>query len=304
MKCAYYSCVVITQLLCHSLYCQYYFSSNNRVEPELLWEAGVSAGVLNCLTDVGGGNGAGKKFIKDINWNQVQAGGSIFANASWHYSFGIRLHASAGRVSGTDAVLKNSSGIARNRYLRNLQFRTNIAELSVAGEMYPLMLFTNRAVSVLSPYLLAGVGGFYFAPKAWFNNRWVDLRSMHTEGEGFIEYPDRNAYGPVTWCVPLGIGIRYDAAGLFNFRFEIVYRFTGTDYLDDVSQHYIDAAVFGRHFSAAQSIEASQLADRSAELNTGVKNHANDIRGNPANKDAWFSATLSVSIVLGRVRHK
>src|ERR1700710_2538493 len=144
MKCAYYSCLAIGQLLCYSLYSQYYFSSNNRVEPELLWEAGVSAGVMNCLTDIGGASGAGKKFIKDINWNQMQAGASVFANASWHYSFGIRLTASAGHVSGTDAVLKNSSGVARNRYLRNLQFRAKIAELSVAGDMYPLMLFTNR----------------------------------------------------------------------------------------------------------------------------------------------------------------
>jgi len=304
MKCAYVSCLAIAQLLCHFIYSQYYFSSNNRVEPEVLWEAGISAGVMNCLTDIGGANGAGKKFIKDINWNQVQAGVSLFANASWHYQFGIRFSVTAGHVSGSDAVLKNSSGVATNRYLRNLQFKTHIVEGSVAAELYPLMIFTDRNVSVLSPYLLAGIGGFYYSPKAWFNNHWVDLRSMHTEGEGFIEYPDRNAYGPITWCTPVGAGIRYDAAGLFNFRFELVYRFTGTDYLDDVSKGYIDASVFNRHLPANESLVASQLADRSSELAQGVKHSANDIRGNPSNKDAWFSAMLSASVVLGRVRHK
>jgi len=304
MKCAYYSCLVIGQFFCHSLYGQFYFSSNNRVEPELLWEAGVSVGVMNCLTDIGGNNGPGKKFIKDINWNQTQLGGSVFVNANWHYLFGIRAGGTFGRVAGSDAVLKNSSGVARSRYLRNLQFRTGIIEMSVAAELYPLMLFNSRNVSLLSPYLVAGIGGFHYTPRAWFNSKWVDLRSLHTEGEGFIEYPDRNVYGQISWCVPAGIGIRYDAAGLVNFRFEIIYRFTGTDYLDDVSKKYINAALFNHYLNPAQAIEASQLADRSAELNTGVQHNANDIRGNPANKDAWFSAMLSASIVLGRVRHK
>jgi len=304
MKCAYYCCLVIGQLFYHFVYSQYYFSSNNRVEPELLWEAGLSAGVMNCLTDIGGNNGAGKKFIKDLNWNQTQAGGSIFVNADWHYLFGIRAGATLGRVAGSDAVLKNSSGVARSRYLRNLQFRTSIVELSFAAELYPLMLFNKGNVSVLSPYLLAGIGGFHYTPRAWLNNKWTDLRSLHTEGEGFIEYPDRHVYGQWAWSVPTGIGIRYDAAGLVNLRFEIAYRFTGTDYLDDVSKEYIDASLFNHYLPPAQAMEANQLADRSAELNAGVKNNVNDIRGNPANKDAWFSAMFSASIVLGRVRHK
>ena len=304
MKCAYYCCLVIGQLFCHSVYSQYYFSANNRVEPELLWEAGLSAGIMNCLTDIGGNNGAGKRFIKDINWNQTQMGGSVFANVSWHYLFGIKANATVGWVAGADAVLKNSLGLARNRYLRNLQFKTSIAELSFAAELYPFMLFNSGNIAVLSPYLLAGIGGFHYSPKAWFNNKWIDLRSMHTEGEGFIEYPDRHVYGQWAWCLPAGAGIRYDAAGLVNLRFEIVYRFTGTDYLDDVSKGYINASLFNRYLSSAQAMEASQLADRSAELNGGVKNNPNDIRGNPANKDAWFSAMFSASIVLGRVRHK
>jgi hypothetical protein len=304
MKCAYYCSLLIGQLFCYSLYSQFYFSSNNRVEPELLWEAGISAGVMNCLTDLGGNNGAGKKFIKDINWNQTQSGGSVFVNADWHYLFGIRTGLTLGRVAGSDAVLKHSSGVARNRYLRNLQFRTSITEFSIAAEVYPMMFFSNRDISFLAPYLVAGIGGFHYTPRALFNNKWVDLRSLHTEGEGFIEYPDRNEYGQVSWCVPAGIGIRYDAAGLINLRFEIIYRFTGTDYLDDVSKKYIDAALFNRYLGSGQAIVAGQLADRTAELNTGVQHNAGDIRGNPANKDAWFSAMLSASVVLGRVRHK
>ena len=67
MKCAYYSCLIIGQLLGYALHSQYYFTANQQPEPELLWEAGVSTGAMNCLTDLGGNSGTGKKFIKDIN---------------------------------------------------------------------------------------------------------------------------------------------------------------------------------------------------------------------------------------------
>jgi len=305
MKCTYYSCLVIGQLICHSLYCQFYFSANNKAEPELLWELGAAAGAMNCLTDIGGNNGTGKKFIKDINWNQAQPGAGLFVSAAWHYIFAIRLQAAMGLITGSDAVLKTSSSSARNRYLRNLQFRTNITELSVLGEVYPLMIAdNNRDISLLSPYIIAGIGVFHYNPQAWFNNSWVDLRPLHTEGEGFKEYPDRAAYTSTSWCVPAGAGIKYDAARLINLRFEILYRFTGTDYLDDVSKKYIDPSLFSNYLSPAQSILASRLSDRSTEITAGVKNNINAIRGNPGNRDAYFSFMLKASIVLGRVRRK
>ncbi|MEP6749197.1 MAG: hypothetical protein ABJB86_15795 [Bacteroidota bacterium] len=305
MKCAYYGCLVIVQLICCSLHCQYYFSANNKTEPELLWELGASAGAMNCLTDIGGATGKGKKFVKDINWNQAQFGGSIFVSAAWHDQFAIRLQGSMGRIAGNDQVLKNSSGVARNRYLRNLQFRTNIKELAITGEIYPLLILNSRrGPSLLSPYIAGGAGFFNYTPQAWINNTWIDLRPLHTEGEGFKEYPDRHTYSSTTWCIPVGAGIKYDAAGLINLRFEILYRITGTDYLDDVSSRYVDPALFSKYLTVAQSKLAATLADRSAEITPGAKNNMNDIRGNANNKDAYFSFMLAASISLGRVQRK
>jgi hypothetical protein len=305
MKCTYYTCLVLAQFICHAIYCQYYFSSRNKTEPELLWEAGAGAGVWNCLTDVGGANGKGKKFIKDINWNQAQLGASLFVSAAWHYQFTIRLELAMGHIAGSDEVLNNSAGIARNRYLRNLQFRTGIAEGTVLGELYPLFLADkNREISFLSPYLTAGIGLFNYTPQASVNGVWINLRPLHTEGEGFSEYPGRAVYKSITWCIPLGAGIKYDAASLIDLRFEILYRFTGTDYLDDVSTKYIDPSLFSKYLSPAQSVLAAKLADRSAEITAGYKNNIDDKRGNPGNKDAYFSFMLKMSIVLGRVQRK
>ena len=305
MKPSYYGSMVMGLLMCYTLQSQYYFSKNYGQEPELLWEAGVSAGAMNCLTDIGGKNGTGKKFIKDINLNQTQLCGSLFVSAAWHNLFAIRLEAAMGDISGNDNVLKNTTGIARSRYFRNLQFRTIIKELTVLGELYPLVLTDkNSEATLLSPYIIAGAGFFNYNPQAWVNNTWVDLRPLHTEGEGFKEYPDRKEYKSISWCLPVGAGIKYDAAGLIILRFEILYRFTGTDYLDDVSKTYVDPSLFGRYLSATQARQATQLADRSAEITAFSNNNTNAIRGNSKNKDAYFSCSFKISIALGRAQGK
>lgn len=305
MRRAYYSCLVTGQLLACALHSQYYFTANHQPEPALMWEAGISAGTMNCLTDLGGNSGTGKKFIKDINWNQQQFCGSAFTSATWQSLYGIRLQASAGQVSGTDDVLTSRSGPAHNRYLRHLHVKTSIIELAAMGEIHLLTLLRkNPDLPLLSPYLLAGAGFFSYTPKAQFNNRWVALRPLHTEGQGFAEYPDRTTYKQLSWCIPLGAGIKYDAGRLLNFRIEILYRITGTDYLDDVSKQYIDPSLFSKYLPAGEAAMAVSLADRSAELAGGAANSTNAVRGNPANRDAYFSVQIGASIALGRMPHK
>ena len=44
--------------------------------------------------------------------------------------------------------------------------------------------------------------------------------------------------------VPFGVGLKYSLNERLNIGFEIVHRFTNTDYLDDVSTTYVDPSVF------------------------------------------------------------
>ncbi len=285
---------------------QYYFSANNKEEPELLWETGISAGAMNCLTDLGGKKGAGKKFIKDINWNKTRLCVSGFVSATWHSIVAVRFEALWGDVAASDNVLRGVDGVAQSRYLRNLSFRSSIAELVLLTEFHPLFLNTsdNAVMPLFSPYMAAGIGGFYYKPQAKLDNTWIDLRPLHTEGQGFREYPDRTVYKPFAWCIPLGAGIRYDNAGSFNLRFEILYRITSTDYLDDVSRNYIDPSLFINYLPASQAVLAERLADRTSAINPGTSHVAGEKRGNPQDKDAYFSFNFKLSMVFGRGRKK
>jgi len=100
------------------------------------------------------------------------------------------------------------------------------------------------------------------------------------------------------------MGILYDIGKLIRFRLEAAYRLTTTDYLDDVSQSYINPAIFSRHLPPEQAELAATLADRSKELSTGIAHQPGDKRGDPSNNDAWFSCLLSISLALGRQLRK
>jgi hypothetical protein len=80
-------------------------------------------------------------------------------------------------------------------------------------------------------YLFGGVGGFYFNPKAKFNNAWVELKPLRTEGQGLEGGPDE--YSNFSLCIPMGIGIRKQLSKVLSVGLEMQYTKTFTDYIDD-----------------------------------------------------------------------
>jgi Domain of unknown function (DUF6089) len=287
-------------MLCLYTNAQNYFYNNNYYEPTWLTEAGISFGGINCLTDIGGKKGVGKKFIKDVNWNFTRPCTGIFVSSTWQSKIAVRLQATFGSVYGNDAVLKGNNDISKARYNRNLHFKTSIAELSFLLEIHPLCFLYPQNENSISPYLITGVGNCHYNPQAKLNNVWVNLRPLHTEGQGFAEYAERNVYKPNTVCLPVGAGLRYDAAANINLRIEFLYAILTTDYLDDVSKNYIDATLFSKYLNNYQLAMAKQLADRRDELgNTSIKLNNNQ-RGNAADNDAYFSLQLKLSVCLNR----
>ncbi|RZK33831.1 MAG: hypothetical protein EOO61_14610 [Hymenobacter sp.] len=248
-------------------YAQPYHSYNGTyTNPALLVELGGSVGGINCLTDLGGGPGPGKKFIKDINWSNTQLCSSIYTSFTYNEVFGLRLETSFGKVKAFDSVLSKHKDNSHGRYYRNLNFQSNITEYAAIAEFHPLLLknYDDKEPPHLSPYLLAGVAKFTFNPQAYFKGQWVDLQPLHLEGQGFSEYESRGNYRLSAISYPVGLGLRYELGPLFFARFEAVYRITNTDYLDDVSQEkYIDPATFSRHLTPRQATMATQLYSRS-----------------------------------------
>ena len=298
--------VLLFLLVCSAqkISAQYYFYDNNYYDNPVLYEIGASVGVMNCLTDLGGKKGIGKKFIKDLNFGNTQMAGGIYFAATYKNAVSLRFEGTYGQVKAYDSILKSVKASTNGRYERNLSFRSTISEFAVLAEIHPLFIFVkydeNSTIPRYSPYIVAGVGFFSFNPQAKLLNRWVDLQPLSTEGEGFAEYPNRKPYSLHQVNVPLGIGVKYELSSMLNVRAECVYRILFTDYLDDVSTTYVDPTLYSNYFSGTKLTNALLLNDRQYELDPTHITIPGAQRGNSKNNDAYFTFNLKIGLILGR----
>jgi len=288
---------------------QYYFYDNKYYDSPITFEVGASIGVMNCLTDLGGNKGVGKKFVKDLNLGKTKFAGSVSLSAMYQYMIALRLEASFGTVAADDKVLKKVAPSTFGRYERNLSFKSKITDFMLAAEIHPLYIFNGGKEDwtppSFSPYLLAGVGFFSFKPQAVLGGKTVDLQPLSTEGQGFSEFPDRKPYKLNQLNIPFGVGVKYDLSSTLNLRAEFVYRKLNTDYLDDVSsKYYIDPTLYANYFTGAKLNNALLLNNRQYELDPGHSYNTADERGNPDNKDAFFSFSIKIAYTFGRERIK
>lgn len=127
------------------------------------------------------------------------------------------------QISGDDNAADPRSG----RAPRNLNFRAQNWEGSVQMEYYlrPVKLYhINR--TYFNPYLFAGAGLTSNDPYTRFRQHWIPLRPLQTENK---------AYHATAVVFPMGLGIKYKTNVWMDVFVEGNYRFTLTDYLDDVS---------------------------------------------------------------------
>lgn len=273
---------------------QYYYLNDNYWGSDLVLELGISGGVMNSLTDLGGKKGIGKKGIKDLNWKVTRPSFGMYAILMWKEAIGVKLEGTFGSIHSYDSILKKVAPSTFGRYERNLSFRSRIADVQLAAEVHPLFFkqYEEGQAPYWSPYLVAGIGFFSFNPEAKLNNNWHYLHPLRTEGQGFAEYPDRKQYSLTQFNVPLGIGIKYEVTPSINARLELVHRFLFTDYLDDVSTEYIDPALFTSYLSPGQAALAQQLHDRRITTIKDVQ------RGDPKDNDAYFTIQLKIGMAI------
>ena len=286
---------------------QFYFYDNNYYDTPLMFEFGGSVGIMNCLTDVGGLRGNGRPFLKDLTFGNNRLNGSIYLSALYKYAVGLRLEGTFGSVKAYDSISLKS--VSEGRYERSLEFRSKISEVALVAEFHPLFIFINWLIREnepprLSPYAAVGVGFFSFNPQATLNNNLIDLQPLSTEGQGFAEYPKRKQYKLAQANFSLGLGVKYELSPAVNLRFEILHRTLNTDYLDDLSERYINPNLFANYFTGQQLANAIALSDRRSPTNPEypINPNGGQLRGNPNNKDSYFNCNFKAGITFGRER--
>lgn len=207
------------------------------------------------------------------------------------------------KLAGDYAFLGYSDIYSKNdvEKRRNLSFNSNVWEASLSGYFNFFKFMPGVEGYNYTPYVSLGIGVFSFDPFAYLQGNKYFLRPLGTEGQGSDSFPSRKPYGSMALCFPLSVGFKYALNDTWNVFGEIGYRFTNTDYLDDVSTTYAGPEAFPPvpqpDGSFAPSV-ASLLQDRSYETGTtpiGIKGRQ---RGNSTQKDAYVLLHFGVSLNL------
>ena len=260
-------------------------------------ELGLGLGPLIFLGDLGGTRGIGKTFIKDVNYPLTKLSKGFFIGITPNEWLGFRIAANIGVLEGDDKLAPNKGGDEVFRLQRNLSFKTNLAEGYLAAEFYPTV-FLERFDGLkgkLRPYGIMGVGIYHFNPKTQDDNgNWVALQPLHTEGEGFAEYPDRKVYKLTQMEIPMGFGFKYYLKENMFVGMEVLHRKLFTDYVDDVSTNYIDPALFDKYLSPQNAALAKELNYRGTYswATTRPGDIVGEQRGDPKQNDAYFSTII------------
>jgi hypothetical protein len=234
--------------------------------------------------------GAGHYF-GDLNTraavNRPKFSGGIFFRKQFSNYIGLKIGVNYARLGYSDVYSKNETQLRRN-----LSFNTNLWEFAVSGDFNFFKFYPGLEGFNYTPYVSLGVGAFSYDPYAYLGNEKHFLRGLGTEGQGSSAYPERTPYSSMGLCIPIAVGMKYSVNEKLNLFAEVGYRFTNSDYIDDVSSTYAPDA-FGPLPNGNPS-PAQLLSDRSYETGAliGIKGRQ---RGNSAQKDNYVLAHVGVS---------
>lgn len=211
------------------------------------WDYGIKLGAANYLGDIGGKELERRDFVVDMHLRQTRWALGAYGRYKFSKRFAMAANLDYLRIQDADA---NTTYVPRRA--RNLNFRNDMFELGIRGEL--TVWYDNDVgnTGFYNPdfklYLFGGIAGYYSNPKArlvydgtnvldpgdlkpgdFVDNTWHSLRNLRTEGATY------SAFGV---AIPLGVGFYFTHKKEWRFGWEIGWRTTFSDYLDDVSTYY------------------------------------------------------------------
>jgi len=240
------------------------------------WEFGAFTGASGYIGDLNTRNpfkftDQANAFFLKYNYSSLSA-----------YKFVITQAA----IQANDANSSNSS-----QKQRNLNFNSAITELALLYEFNFFEFIPGQRKNNFTPYAFTGISYFTFNPQTSYNGNTYNLRDLGTEGQGTSLNPAKK-YGTAAIAIPFGLGLKYSFKRNFIIGFELGYRNTLTDYLDDVSGKYVNKTAL----TSTNGTIAAALADRSADVNSGVYIGQADLqRGDQSRRDFYMFSGITIS---------
>jgi hypothetical protein len=266
---------------------------------------GVKLGVANYLGDIGGKELTRRDFIWDMHLPQSRFAVGAFARYKRSKRFAYAVNMDYLRIQDADRYTTNPA-----RRSRNMNFRNNMIELGLRGE---LTIWYDNDVGnrgYYNPdfkmYLFGGVAGYYSNPMGQIYDSlgvvqpgWIKLRDLRTEGQS-------QPYSQIGFSVPVGLGMYFTFNKKWRIGWELGWRTTFTDYLDDISTTYakpdtkLEAQWVNQTYQnivdAAYGKSPTQPAINNFRYDETAKKQAK--RGDPTHNDAYLTSQITISRVL------
>lgn len=211
-------------------------------------EFGVSAGAANYYGDLQ------NKLYPNYGFKPM---GGLIYKYFFNPNLGVRFGAAYTSITAADSLSD-----VEVRKARNLRFASNLFEIHGGFELNLFRIEKER--TKFTPYIFGGLALFHFNPYTdGMRGERVYLRPLATEGQNIPVYPDRKEYKLTNIAFPIGGGLKVLVGKTFFISAESGFRYTNTDYLDDVSKSYVNLDVL-KAYKGQQSVD---LAFRGDEVN-------------------------------------
>ncbi|MCB9189429.1 MAG: hypothetical protein H6599_09150 [Flavobacteriales bacterium] len=254
---------------------------------QYLTDFGLNIGASNYLGEIGGKADTRRDFIFDMKLEQTKPSYGAFIRHRFNESYGITTTLTFANIAGTDAITSNPA-----RKERNLSFSNMITELSARGEYYFYTIHDvgnhGRYWVNFRPYFFAGLGIFHHAPKTEYKGEVYNLRPLQTEGVN---------YSLLSVSIPAGLGFYFTYKNRYRVSFEMCYRKTFTDYLDDISSTFASDAELNSDLAIDLANRNDEIDENTSEIDPH-NYEAGSIRGNASDKDAFLTTHFGISYVL------
>lgn len=243
------------------------------------WEYGVWLGFSNYFGDLN----------SHTSFEYIGPGTGFFTRLNLNDRFAVKGGFNYGRVGFADEASPDPFQQARN-----LSFSSNILEVTAQFEVNFFRYNKRKSHLNFTPYLLAGISGFYFNPKAELDGQKYALQPIGTEGQNTVD-SHSGRYKRISYAIPVGGGFKYSFHPAWTVGLELGVRKTFTDYLDDVSGVYpMDVVAFG---NVPNSV-ANALSDRSGEVGEPIGSPGKQRGLSSKNDDfMFFGLTLSYTVL-------
>jgi len=266
----------------------------------------VGVGASNFLGDLGGKDGIGTNDFQDLEISLTKLAASVGYKYTLYKKFYLRLGFTYGQVSGNDNLTEE---VFRNN--RNLNFRSKIYELDAMveweipinfkkGHVYTIRGAKPWKFKASSFYLFGGIGAFNYNPQSIVDGQWIDLRPLRTEGQGLPEGAEE--YGRWGICIPVGIAYSKRVGHQLSVGLELSYRYTFTDYIDDVSTEYYNPSDISLYVGGEEGDIAAYLSNPSLGLaQDGLSSRVTATgqqRGDATDNDGFMFGMFKVNYLL------